>query len=186
MLFVYYVGRCFSYVMFITAYVSTMQHTTLHSPKCAKSMLKLCLDQLKSTQLFNTYANTIQNLFIGFTQLCIYYAIESSAFPSDVHPMYLLCNKANSFYIASRSSILFPISFLAFTQCYVYSMLSDEIYLQPMFSLCDILIQLYHEIKVTQLLHKRNFSYIFTHMRNMQSMRFLCDISTYLLKYQAC
>ena len=94
MLMVYYVGLCFSYVMSTTAYVSTMQHTTLHSPKYAKSMLKLCLGYLKSTQLFNTYANTIQNLFIVFTQLCIYYAIESSAFPSDLHPMHLLCNKA--------------------------------------------------------------------------------------------
>ena len=149
-------------------------------------MLKLCLGYLKSTQLFNTYANTIQNLFIVFTQLCIYYAIESSAFL----PICILCiyyaTKQNSFYIASRSSILLPTSFLAFTQCYVYSVLSDDTYLQPMFSLRDILIQLYHEIKVTQLLHKRNFSYIFTHMRNMQSMGFLCDISTQLLKYQAC
>ena len=56
-------------------------------------MLKLCLGYLKSTQLFNTYANTIQNLFIVLTQLCIYYAIESSAFPSNLHPMYSLSIK---------------------------------------------------------------------------------------------
>ena len=131
-------------------------------------MFKLCLGYLKSTQLINTYANTIQNLFIVCTQLCIYYAIESSAFPSDLHPMYSLHVYIHIYiytYIASRSSLLFPTSFLAFTQCYVYSMLCDETYLQPMFSLCDMLIQLYHEIKVTQLLHKRIFSCV-THMRN--------------------
>ena len=56
-------------------------------------MLKLCLGYEKYIA-FNTYANTIQNPFIVLTWLCIYYAIESYAFPSDLHPMYLLCNKA--------------------------------------------------------------------------------------------
>ena len=129
-------------------------------------MFKLCLGYLKSTQLFNTYMQilfkifssslhsyvfTMQQkvlLFLQICILCIHYAL-----------------KQNSFYRASRSSLLFPTSFLAFTQCYVYSMLCDETYLQPMFSLCDMLIQLYHEIKVTQLLHKRIFSCV-THMRN--------------------
>ena len=129
-------------------------------------MFKLCLGYLKSTQLFNTYMQilfkifssslhsyvfTMQQkvlLFLQICILCIHHAL-----------------KQNSFYTASRSSLLFPTSFLAFTQCYVYSMLCDETYLQPMFSLCDMLIQLYHEIKVTQLLHKRIFSCV-THMRN--------------------
>ena len=57
-------------------------------------MLKLCLGYLKRTQLVNTYANTIQNLSIVLTQLCIYYAIESSAFLSNLHPMYSLSIKA--------------------------------------------------------------------------------------------
>ena len=132
-------------------------------------MLKLCLGYLKSTQLLNTYANTIQNLFIVLTQLCIYYAIESSAFPSDQHPMYSLCIKVKQLLHSFRSSLYFPTSFLAFTQCYVYSMLCDETYLQPMYSLCDIFIQLYHEIKATQLLHKHIFSYV-THMKNICSL----------------
>ena len=55
-------------------------------------MLKLCLGYEKYIA-FNTYANTIQNAFIVLTWLCIYYAIESYAFPSDLHPMYSLCIK---------------------------------------------------------------------------------------------
>ena len=139
-------------------------------------MFNVCLGYLKSTQLLNTYANTIQNLFIVFTQLCIYYAMESSAFPSDQHPMYSLCIKAKQLLHSISIFTFISNKFLSFTQCYVYSMLYDETYLQPMYSLCDILIQLYHEIKVTQLLHRRI----------MQSMRFLCDIPTQLLSDQAC
>ena len=55
-------------------------------------MLKLCLGYEKYIA-FNTYANTIQNPFIALTWLCIYYAIESYAFPSDLHHMYSLSIK---------------------------------------------------------------------------------------------
>ena len=129
-------------------------------------MLKLCLGYLKSTQLFNTYANTIQNLFIVLTQLCIYYAIESSAFPSNLHPMYSLNIKVNQL-LHSISMLTFIsnniLSFyivLCIILCYV-----NETYLQPMFLLSDILIYFYHDIKATQLLHKHIFSYV-THMKN--------------------
>ena len=129
-------------------------------------MLKLCLGYLKSTQLFNTYANTIQNLFIVLTQLCIYYAIESSAFPSNLHPMYSLNIKVKQL-LHSISMLTFIsnniFSFyivLCIILCYV-----NETYLQPMFLLSDILIYFYHNIKATQLLHKHIFSYV-THMKN--------------------
>ena len=129
-------------------------------------MLKLCLGYLKSTQLFNTYANTIQNLFIVWTQLCIYYAIESSAFPSNLHPMYSLNIKVKQL-LHSISMLTFIsnniLSFyivLCIILCYV-----NEKYLQPMFLLSDILIYFYHNIKATQLLHKHIFSYV-THMKN--------------------
>ena len=129
-------------------------------------MLKLCLGYLKSTQLFNTYANTIQNLFIVWTQLCIYYAIESSAFPSNLHPMYSLNIKVKQL-LHSISMLTFIsnniLSFyivLCIILCYV-----NETYLQPMFLLSDILIYFYHNIKATQLLHKHIFSYV-THMKN--------------------
>ena len=129
-------------------------------------MLKLCLGYLKSTQLFNTYANTIQNLFIVLTQLCIYYAIESSAFPSNLHPMYSLNIKVKQ--------LLHSISMLTFISNNILSFYIvlciilyyvNETYLQPMFLLSDILIYFYHNIKATQLLHKHIFSYV-THMKN--------------------
>ena len=133
-------------------------------------MLKLCLGYLKSTQLFNTYANTIQNLFIVLTQLCIYYAIESYAFPSNLNPMYSLNIKVKQL-LHSISMLTFIsnniLSFyivLCIILCYV-----NETYLQPMFLLSDILIQFYHHIKATQLLHKRIFSYV-THMKNICSL----------------
>ena len=129
-------------------------------------MLKLCLGYLKSTQLFNTYANTIQNLFIVLTQLCIYYAIESYAFPSNLNPMYSLNIKVKQL-LHSISMLTFIsnniLSFyivLCIILCYV-----NETYLQPMFLLSDILIYFYHNIKATQLLHKHIFSYV-THMKN--------------------
>ena len=129
-------------------------------------MLKLCLGYLKSTQLFNTYANTIQNLFIVLTQLCIYYAIESYAFPSNLNPMYSLNIKVKQL-LHSISMLTFIsnniLSFyivLCIILCYV-----NETYLQPMFLLSDILIYFYHNIKATQLLHKHILSYV-THMKN--------------------
>ena len=118
----------------------------------------------KYTQIFNTYANTIQNLFIV--------------------PMYLLCNRKFCFSFQFASYVFTKHqSKIAFTQhldvhfyfhqyilsvyivLYVYSIYVNETYLQPMFLLCDILIQFYHDIKATQLLHKRIFSNV-THIKN--------------------
>ena len=81
---------------------------SLHSPKYEKSMLKLCLGYEKYIA-FNTYANTIQNPFIVLTWLCIYYAIESYAFPSDLHHMYSLISLVTNKEISRdkvRSSLL--------------------------------------------------------------------------------
>ena len=122
MLFVYYVGLCFSYVMFTTAYVSTMQHTTLHSPKYAKSMLKLCLRYSKSTQLLNTYANTIQNLFIVLTYLlcnrkfCFSFRLASYVFTMHQSKIAFTQHLDLHFYFQQVSQLLHSATYIL---CYV-------------------------------------------------------------------
>ena len=122
---------------------------------------------------FNTYANTIQNLFIVLTQTpCIYNEIESYAFPSYLHPTVYVFTQHQSkvaftkhlnvhFYFQQYSQLLHSAMYIL---CYV-----NETYLQPMFLLCDIFVQFYHDIKATQLLHKHIFSYV-THMKNICSL----------------
>ena len=130
------------------------------------------------------YVETMFRLFEKYTSLlipvCKYY---SKSFHSLNIAMYLLCNRKFCFSFQFASYVFTKHqSKIAFTQhldvhfyfqqysqflhsamyilCYV-----NETCLQPMLLLCDIFLQFYHDIKATQLLHKRIFSYV-THMKN--------------------
>ena len=127
-------------------------------------MLKLCLGYLKSTQLLNTYANTIQNLFsldiamylLCNRKFCFSFRLASYVFTMHQSKIAFTYHLDLHFYFQQVSQLLHSAMYIL---CYVMKHICSLCFH------CDMLIQLYHEIKVTQLLHKRLFSCV-THMRN--------------------